>query len=225
MDKKQSLIIFCDFDGTFTEKDIGHRVFKHFSGGKNLSLVEDWKKGLISSRECLRREAEMVSVNPDDFYRFLDSFKLREGAEEFYRLVDRQNIPFYLVSDGTDLYIEYILKKFGLERIKYFSNRGRLDNGKMYLQFSANNSCPRCGSCKGERIKEVIGGNSYEVIFIGDGLSDLCALPYADIIFSRGDLWNHCSRENIPAYRYETFYDIRNRLITGKRMKIYKDLG
>jgi 2-hydroxy-3-keto-5-methylthiopentenyl-1-phosphate phosphatase len=205
------LIVFSDFDGTFTARDVGNRIFTHFSGAANHRLVEDWKKGLITSRECLQSEAEMTRVSPEEFFLFLDSFELASGAEEFYRLTRRQNIPFIILSDGLDLYIEYILKKYNLGKIPFYANRGILRDGGLVIEFPyENDGCPRCGSCKGTRIAEIVGRETdkYEVVFIGDGLSDTCALPRADIIFARGDLLDFCRFNGLTAIEYENFFDI-----------------
>ena len=58
-------IIFSDFDGTFSEKDIGHRIYTHFSNGENLKYVKMWGQGLISTRESLTREAALLNVSED----------------------------------------------------------------------------------------------------------------------------------------------------------------
>ncbi len=207
-DKKP--IIFCDFDGTFTEKDVGYRMFKYFSKGRSDAIVKEWKKGLISSRECLHREAEMIRVTPKEIFDFLDNFTLRDGAIDFYRKVKANSIPFILVSDGIDIYIDYILNRFGLGEIRRYCNKGIFKGNKLYLEFSSDdNECKRCGSCKGVRIKEIMENTSdHEVIFIGDGLSDICAVPYAGRIFARGDFLKYCNLNNISAIEYRDFFDI-----------------
>lgn len=213
MDSK-NLIIFSDFDGTFTAKDVGNRIFTIFSGGQNRRLVDDWKKGLISSRECLAREAELIRITPEEFNSFIGDFELVSGGKELYNLSLENEIPFILVSDGLDLYIEYILKKYHLENIPFIANHGVFRNGGIKIEFPYNNDgCSRCGSCKGERIKEVVAKimssrKEPEVIFIGDGLSDICALPQSDIIFARGDLFDYCRTHNFDAIEYHNFFDI-----------------
>lgn len=153
----------------------------------------------------------MVRVTPQEFYALLEDFELRPGAVDLYRLSRIEEIPFYIVSDGTDLYIEHILKKFNLKEIPYYCNHGILEKGGLKLEFPyENNGCIRCGSCKGERIREIVGGDreGREVVFIGDGLSDICALPEADIVFARGDLLDYCRNRNVAAIEYQDFYDI-----------------
>ncbi len=208
-------IIFSDFDGTFAEKDIGYRLFSHFSRGENQKFVDSWKKGQLSSRDCLLLEASMIRVSLDDIRSFLNSFRLAPGAAEFYTAIKGGNIPFFIVSDGVDIYIEYILRKYDLGEIDYFSNRGIVRNGRMQVEFPCDNrGCVRCGCCKGARIIDFADENraGWTVIFIGDGLSDICAVPNADIIFARGDLLQFCRSKNLAAIEYEDFYDILKRL-------------
>lgn len=209
--KKKKTIIFSDFDGSFSEKDIGHRIFRHFSDGRIMPLVERWKRGEITSRECLTSEASMIHPTLDEIYEFLAEFKPARGAIEFYRTVRTAGIPFYIVSDGTDIYIDYMLKKYNLEQIKYFSNKGKVENRSFILDFIYDNDgCERCGCCKGARINDIVGPsrNEWEIVFIGDGLSDLCAVPHADIIYARSDLLEYCRTHDVNAIEYNDFFDI-----------------
>jgi 2,3-diketo-5-methylthio-1-phosphopentane phosphatase len=213
--KPKKPIVFCDFDGTFAEKDIGHRVFRHFSGGRNMELVRKWKAGEISSRQCLSEEAAMIKVTSDEFYEYIEQFNLRKGAVELYVKLKACDIPFYIVSDGADIYIKYLLEKNGLSEITVFSNRATISGNEYRMEFPYDNDgCSRCGSCKGARIKEVVSGNrdEYDIVFIGDGLSDICAVPEADRVFARGDLLEFCNQNGINAIEYEDFFDILNML-------------
>jgi len=209
------LIIFSDFDGTFVKKDIGYRMFRHFSGGINGSLVDAWKSGQLSSRECLLQEAAMVEATLGEIHEFLRGFDLTPGAMEFYKMTIEQGIPFYIVSDGVDLYLEHVLRQHGLGEISCFCNRGIIEGNRLRLEFPYDNDgCPRCGTCKGARIKEILGNDRglYNVIFIGDGLSDICAIPQADILFARGDFLNYCHSHGADAIEYDDFFDILNYL-------------
>ncbi len=208
-------IVFCDFDGTFMEKDIGHRLFTHFSNKGNHELVARWKKGEIGARECLVGEAALFDAPLEEVHTFLNQFELRPGAREFYRACVGAGYPFYIVSDGTDLYIDFLLKKHGLEEIEYFSNHAEIREGRFILTFPYDNDgCVRCGTCKGARMTEIVGNPRQfsPVIFIGDGLSDICALPHADIIFARGDLAEYCRVNNFAACEYTDFFDILKQL-------------
>jgi len=211
----KKIIIFSDFDGTFAEKDIGYRIYKHFSENKNDDIVRDWKAGLISSRECLTREAELLNVTKEEYYQYIEQFDLRDGAVEFYNHVAQAGIEFYILSYGTDLYIKYILSKNNLSEIKFLANAGSINGSKLTLEFPYDNKrCSRCGSCKGERIEEIVGDRKpeFNIVFIGDGLSDICAVPASDIVFARGDLLKYCRDNNYSVFEYNNFFDILNQL-------------
>ena len=71
----------------------------------------------------------------------------------------------------------------------------------------AGSSCGRCGNCKGARADDQrrLG---YEVVMIGDGLSDRCGARAADRVVARGDLLEWCRREGVPAEPFEDFADV-----------------
>lgn len=222
--KNKTPIIFSDFDGTFAAKDIGYRIFSYFSGGANDKLVSLWKKGQITSRECITGEAQLIKITADELFEFVDQFQLRAGAEEFYRATIQNNIPFYILSDGNNLYIDQMLKKYNLGKIKYYSNRAKIKNGRLTIEFPYDNyDCPRCGCCKGARIRDIVGENrsDRQIIYIGDGLSDICAIDFADLLFARGDLLKYCLQTGKVAVEYTDYFDILNYLgkagiISGK---------
>ena len=47
-----------------------------------------------------------------------------------------------------------------------------------------------------------------KIIFIGDGLSDVCALEVADIVFAKNRLAEHCEKNNINFIPYRTLNDV-----------------
>jgi 2-hydroxy-3-keto-5-methylthiopentenyl-1-phosphate phosphatase len=207
--------IFCDFDGTVARRDVGYHLFHHFSGGKNVELVRDWKAGLISSREILIREAALISASPVEIYQFLDSFDLSPGFEEFVRLCHCNGSPPVLLSEGMDFYIRYLLSHHGLEGLEVVSNQGELADGTIKIRFPyENRKCRRCGSCKGERIVEYRArhGDRPHTVFIGDGLSDVCAIEHADILFAKKDLERYCQEHGIAYNSFSDFFDVAERM-------------
>jgi 2-hydroxy-3-keto-5-methylthiopentenyl-1-phosphate phosphatase len=76
-------VVFCDFDGTISRRDVGYSLFHHFSKGQNELLLPDWKSGKMSSRECLTREAAMVHASSDEIFAFLEQFEIDPGFVQF----------------------------------------------------------------------------------------------------------------------------------------------
>jgi 2,3-diketo-5-methylthio-1-phosphopentane phosphatase len=187
-------------------------MFRHFSGGRNDELVPLWAAGEITTRECLRREAAMVCTSEEEMNRFLDRFWLNYGFEEFVDLCRSADIDLTIMSDGLDFYIRYILNRYGFGDLPLMTNIGRLNgDGSMVVEFPFDNrECARCGSCKGERIKEYRERHDgpVTVAFVGDGYSDICALGQADIVLAKKDLEEYCRQHNIAHAPYDDFHDV-----------------
>ncbi len=209
--------IFCDFDGTISRRDIGYNLFHHFSQGRNDELVPLWKNGELTTRECLLQEAAMVHASPEEIYRYLDQFELNQGFESFTRLCRSSSVDLTILSDGLDFYIEYVLRRNQLNDLPLIANAGRLENHSLIVTFPhENQSCDRCGSCKGERIREFRRKHGeITAVFVGDGYSDVCGASEADLILAKKDLEQYCVMHNIDHVRYDTFHDV-SRLLTER---------
>ena len=209
-------IVFCDFDGTISRRDVGYSLFHHFSNGENDKLLPDWKAGRMSSRECLTREAAMVTASSQEILAFLDQFEIDPGFSAFERLCRQNDFGLVILSDGLDFYINPILARNGLSHLELRCNIGRLNSHGIDIEFPRDNvACERCGSCKGEIIQEYCGQISGEsrAIFVGDGYSDTCATRAASVLFAKKDLERYCQAHNIAYNRYDTFYDVAGTLI------------
>ncbi len=218
------IVVFCDFDGTISRRDIGYNIFHHFSHGKNDELLPDWKSGRLSSRDCLLKEAEMSPVTSEELFPFLDQFIIDEGFSSFEKRCSENNIDLIILSDGFDLYINYLLKKNNLEGLSLITNHGRIENGFIKIEFPHNNkSCTKCGSCKGERIREYIDSQKepIKVVFVGDGHSDTCAIPEADVLFAKKDLEKYCQINDIEYQPYDNFYDVIRQL---EKLKLLSEI-
>ncbi|UCD64357.1 MAG: MtnX-like HAD-IB family phosphatase [Candidatus Zixiibacteriota bacterium] len=210
------IAVFCDFDGTVSRRDVGYHLFRHFSGGENEKLLPDWKSGRLSTRDCLVREAAMVRASREEIYRFIEQFELDSGFQSFVDRCRANGTDLTVVSDGLDFYIKHIFERDGLKHLPVIANRGVIANGGLQVEFVHHNrSCERCGSCKGERIREYRQrrGSAVGVVFVGDGYSDACAVTEADIVFAKKDLEQYCRVHNIGYYEYDDFFDVAQKLV------------
>jgi 2,3-diketo-5-methylthio-1-phosphopentane phosphatase len=205
--------VFCDFDGTVARRDVGYHLYLHFSKGRSQELMPGWKSGEISTRECLRLESEMFRGNEEEFFAFLEQFDLNPGFDEFVEHCRRGELDLAIISDGLDLYINFLLDRHGVEGVPVICNRAvfREDRLKVTFPYPAPDGE---GVGKGQRIAEYRAQQSgaVTVIFVGDGLSDVGAMKEADIIFAKKDLRRYCDRENIAYTSFDTFHDVTAQL-------------
>lgn len=203
--------VFCDFDGTIASRDVGYNIFHHFSGGRTIELLPDWKAGRMSSRDILRREAEMAPVTEAELIAYLEGFTLDPGFPSFAERCRQEDIDLIVVSDGLDLYINHLLKKNNLSHLPLITNHGYFNGGRIEVEFPfVNHDCAKCGSCKGERIREYRQQHdgTTQVVFVGDGFSDACAVPETDLLFAKKDLERYCRMNNIDCITYQDFFDV-----------------
>lgn len=213
----QSHVIFCDFDGTVARRDIGYHLFRRFTDGQCDTMVADWKSGSLSTRDCLLQEAAWFHGKPDDVYAFLDDFDLNPGFTEFTRRAEQNGIPLYIISDGLDLYIDFLLSKHGVGHLPRIFNHATLIDSGLRLEFPYPDPHNTGGGvCNGERIAEYRHRQNgpITVIFVGDGLSDVDALPHSDLLFAKKDLARYCDRHNIPYTSFDTFHDVTRECVT-----------
>ncbi|MBD3290397.1 HAD-IB family phosphatase, partial [candidate division KSB1 bacterium] len=170
--------------------------------------IDDWKAGLISSKECFSRCCEMTVVTEGQFNEFADQQQIDPYFIEFVKYCDAHGFPITVLSDGMKNYIERILDRYGLGNLTIHSNHLIFENGnKIRPQFPYFGlGCPNCANCKGYHIDTPKQGEL--IVYIGDGLSDRCGAKKADIIFAKDDLKTFCIENNISYFEYENFGDI-----------------
>jgi len=76
----------------------------------------------VSPRGSAYREADLIDASADEILEFMNQFELSPGQPKPIG-IKRREIPFYILSDGLDIYIEYILRRFRLDGIPYRANR------------------------------------------------------------------------------------------------------
>jgi 2-hydroxy-3-keto-5-methylthiopentenyl-1-phosphate phosphatase len=208
MSNSKNILVLVDFDGTITQNDVGALLFQTFSGKQNHRLVSLWLKGKISSRECLEKECELIRITKSQLKKFALSQKIDEQFPAFVDLCKREKLKLVILSDGLDFYIKQILRKFGLERLPFRSNIARFDNGKLKPEFPYyDRGCGNCGNCKKYHLTNLKGAKR-KVVYIGDGLSDKCAVQEADFVFAKNDLRKFCVKKKIKHYSFRDFSDV-----------------
>lgn len=205
--------LFIDFDGTIATEDVGNRFFTTFCNGRNRELVERWKRREVTSIECLRGEAALITATEAELLEFSRQFDIDPGFHTICEICSEHDIPVRIVSDGLSLYIKEILKKHNFSDIPVFANRAIFSDGRVDVEFPhIEYSCGHCGNCKGGAIRTMRSPGS-KTIFVGDGYSDLCAAGEADYLFAKGDLATYLGRENEAFIPFETLQEVAGSIV------------
>jgi 2,3-diketo-5-methylthio-1-phosphopentane phosphatase len=203
------MILFCDFDGTLAQNDVGDTLFKTFANWPECEkLVQQWLRGEISSRECMEREAATAHVTREQLDDFCDAQSLTTGCIEFAEFCRQRNWPLLVLSDGLDYYIQRVLLRHGLDLPVLANHLEFLPLNRIAVSFPFfEHSCGQCGNCKGYHIRRLAKPGE-KIVYIGDGYSDRCGAREADLIFAKRDLAKWCEERRMKHWRFESFEQV-----------------
>ena len=222
-------LVLVDFDGTLAVADVGNRFFHRFTIDPQrwLRLIEDWKQGRLTARECLARECELARATPAEAHAFVRGFDLVPEAAGFTAAARAAGHQVAVASDGLSFYIEDLLARAGV-RLPHHANRLRFEDAGLVPEFGsegpsfamqggrvararpeAGAGCGACGQCKGAVLAEARATGRYRrLVLVGDGYSDRCGARAADVLYAKDDLLAWCGANGLDARPFATLADV-----------------
>jgi len=210
---KQPLLIACDFDGTVTKHDTLVEILDRYGSPQWRRVQEKVVSGEMSIREGLRQEMGSVRAGPEEIRELLQTrVELDPGFPPFYTETRALGIPVVILSGGFDLCVETVMEKQGIWPIPYLANRLSRIDGSWRVEYPyPSETCADCGHCKGDPIREW-NAKGYATVFVGNGVTDRCAVLNATLTFAKDELESWCRSQKIAAVSFRTFHDVRQEL-------------
>ena len=208
-------VFFSDFDGTITEKDVIISIMEEFAPPKWKYIHNSLLSGEIDIDVGIRMMFNLIpsKLSKQIVHWCRENVKVKQGFDDFLEFLDEIKIPFIIISGGVDLYIYPVLEKYLAKIHRIYSNRILLDKEFMDVNFvyrCANYCMKSCEVCKPYVIEKYYK-NFNPKFYAGDGITDLDACQFNDIIFSAGGLYTYLKNRKLKGkkiVRFETFYDI-----------------
>lgn len=198
--------IYTDFDGTITDRDSIVLLVQEFGGGDGYrrDLLSEFESGKLSAAEVIAQEIASVDASWEEVAACLKQLvRVDPTFPDFVDWCRNASIPLCVVSSGLEQIISFMIGDLGVPVV---AHTARI-NGRSWSYYrrreSEKESVVRAAS------------ESDEVTFIGDGISDICVLPYVDRVFAKRYLAKYCRKRSIDFFPYDTFQDVRNRLQAG----------
>lgn len=209
-------LVVVDFDGTLTLADVGDEICERFADPSWRRLAPALERREVSMMAAQAEMWRLVRGSASEIERFVGEVGvLRDGAAELLDAGDAGEIDLVLASGGFDFYIDVVLAPWRAReafRARY-SNAGKLEGDRVTVSFPHTDlRCDYCAVCKRaviERHREA----DRAVIFVGDGVTDLCAARVATEVFAiaGGSLETLCAAEGIRSAAIDSLWPVLDR--------------
>lgn len=216
------LAVLCDFDGTITPCIVIDMLYHQFAAPSCLQMVKLWEEGKISTPEEMRACFATITATRAEMESLLSSIPVDPAFADLLAFCRQRGYPFAVVSDGLTWYIQYILRRHGIHNVTIYANEIHFGPDGWHFSFPwYSPDSPLRGTSKLALIRRY-QADGFQVVFIGDGLSDIEVVEAADILYAYtgGSLLDYCRAHGSPAIPFsslrEVLEDLRKRVTPAK---------
>jgi 2-hydroxy-3-keto-5-methylthiopentenyl-1-phosphate phosphatase len=206
-------LIVVDFDGTITERDTLDEMCQTYAPEAWAAAEDDLQRRSMTLREVIAAEfAPIIGDHDTIVSETVTRARVRPGFAEFVRAAEAAGDRIVVVSSGFESVIRPILEREGLGRLDVIAHDVRFTPDGGVVDFRHGEICPVCGEeCKRSVVESMRDGG--DVVYVGDGYSDLCAAEAADVRFARRTLAEHLDREGAAYTWFDDFTTVREALL------------
>jgi len=209
--------LVMDFDGTITQQDSNDMLVRVLGNEVIEKIESEFVAGTLSNREASDLHFKEMLITLEEYQAFLDAhISIDPGFDKFLELARDREISLFIVSGGYHQAVEHILGNKRLQGVQVFANSLL---GSPYLSISFGTTQPvcdkpfgPCGNCKRDCLASIRQMTDRKIIFVGDGLTDRCALEEADFVFAKDSLADYCNEHGLQYTSFKDFSDIIDNL-------------
>jgi len=202
------MIIQCDFDGTIIRNNLSVLIREKYACGDWQRIDSDYLHGYLTVEQSNKLQFALIKEPKKRLQEFVrQHIELRPGFVEFIRYCQESAIHFAIVSSGLDFYIEPVLVEIGMPDLELHCGRTSFShNGINVSYYDPEGNIIKQGFK--ERYLTWFKKQGTNIIYLGDGLSDLEAACQADHVFATGHLLDLLDTQSITRSAFSDFYDL-----------------
>jgi 2-hydroxy-3-keto-5-methylthiopentenyl-1-phosphate phosphatase len=206
------MLIQCDFDGTIITSNMSVLLREHFAHDGWQKIEEDYLSGLLTVEQSNILQYRLLKRDEEELREFVRRHaELRPGFTEFVHHCQKTGIPMIVVSSGLDFYIKITLEMAELDGLEIHSAHASFTNDGIAVTYR-----DPAGKLIDSGFKEgrlaLLKERDSQIVYIGDGLSDVTAACQADHVFARDKLVNLLAARSIKCNPFSDFRDITGQL-------------
>jgi 2-hydroxy-3-keto-5-methylthiopentenyl-1-phosphate phosphatase len=206
------MIIQCDFDGTIIRNNLSVLLREKYAHGNWQKIDSDYLHGRLTVEQSNTLQFALIKESKERLQEFVrQHIELRPGFIEFIGYCEESAISFAIVSSGLDFYIEPVLIEIGMPVLELDCGRTFFSRGGIDVAYYDH-----VGNIVNEGFKKKyltwLKERGTDIIYIGDGLSDLEAACQADYVFATGHLLDLLDIHGIERSAFSDFYDLQRQI-------------
>jgi len=205
--------VFTDFDGTISEPDCLDLLLERFGEPAWKEIEEAVGRKEMVEAEALQRQFDLVRCTKEQAIGLLEErVAIDPHFATFVGWCRRRGIGITVLSGGFHFFIVHLLRKAGVVGLPIIANQAEVEGERWsVIPAPVERLCPDCNHCKKTSLN-LARSRGEGVIYVGDGLTDRCVAPEADLLFAKKSLVGICEAEGIPFRPYRHFGDVRDEL-------------
>jgi 2-hydroxy-3-keto-5-methylthiopentenyl-1-phosphate phosphatase len=204
------LAVQCDFDGTITEEDVSFLILDTFVGDRWRDMLTEYLEGRIPVGAFNKKVFALVKAAKKtqlDVIFNSDRVKIRPGLKELVDYCSQLGYRFIIVSNGLIFYIKALLEREGIKNAEVFAASNEFRPEGMIASYIGPDGQEMDAGFK-EAYTKLLIKDGYEVVYVGNGVSDIYPSRLAKIVFATGDLLRKCEEEKLAYTPFDDLYDV-----------------
>ena len=202
------MLIQCDFDGTVTHNNTSVLLRERFARGNWREIEADYLEGRITVEQSNMLQFRLIRESQARLREFVRRhIDVRPGFSEFVTYCKQAGIEFVIVSSGMDFYIEAVLAEIGMADLElYCAQTSFTTDGIAVCYKDPYGNMIRSGfklSCL-----TWLRQRDSNIVYLGDGYSDIEAARQADHVFAVSTLRRLLEAESIMSFAFTDFHDV-----------------
>jgi len=202
------MIIQSDFDGTIIRNNLSVLLREQYACGGWQKIDSDYLHSHLTVEQSNKLQFAFIKEPKARLQAFVrQHIELRPGFVEFVRHCQESTIPFVIVSSGLDFYIEPVLVEIGMPDLELHCGRTSFSHDGIDVSYYDPE-----GDIINQGFKRKyltwLKKRDENIIYLGDGLSDLEAARQADHVFATGHLLDLLNTQSIVCNAFSDFHDL-----------------
>lgn len=210
MNKK--LMIQSDFDGTLVEDDLSIKILDEFAKDAWHPLYKQYSDGTIGLDEFNSKSFALMKVTEEEFLDYSrKNLIIRPGIQDLLETCKALDIRFHIVSNGILAYVNVFKDMIGYPELEAAASKTVFDPNGMIAWYE-DPSGKRIYEAFKESYAKKFKEEGYEIIYLGDGTSDVKPSKLCDVVFARDSLEKAYLKEGLEYNKFEDLNDVNDYL-------------